>query len=201
MIATLVTSIAVVGIAQVLRPAPGGSATGDIMAAIGTVIAGVPVVLMVAVVIAVGLWFVIQNTGVGRGLRAAGSDPVKANRMGVNVDRMRFLASTGAGVLAAIAGLILYSRTGIGDANTGQALTLTSVTAIVIAGASIFGGSGSAIAVAAAGLLLQTITSSLSFLSLGLSWQYWLQGIFVILAALIPIIAAWRRRRAGPRLH
>ena len=200
-IATLVTSIAVVGIAQVLRPAPGGSATGDIMAAIGTVIAGVPVVLMVAVVIAVGLWFVIQNTGVGRGLRAAGSDPVKANRMGVNVDRMRFLASTGAGVLAAIAGLILYSRTGIGDANTGQALTLTSVTAIVIAGASIFGGSGSAIAVAAAGLLLQTITSSLSFLSLGLSWQYWLQGIFVILAALIPIIAAWRRRRAGPRLH
>ena len=200
-IATLVTSIAVVGVAQVLRPAPGGSATGDIMAAIGTVIAGVPVVLMVAVVIAVALWFVIQSTGVGRGLRAAGSDPVKANRMGVNVDRMRFLASTGAGVLAAIAGLILYTRTGIGDANTGQALTLTSVTAIVIAGASIFGGSGSAIAVAAAGLLLQTITSSLSFLSLGLSWQYWLQGIFVILAALIPIVASWRRRRAGPRLH
>jgi len=121
--------------------------------------------------------------------------------MGVNVDRMRFYAAVGAGVLAAIAGLILYTRTGIGDANTGQALTLTSVTAIVIAGASIFGGSGSAIAVAAAGLLLQTITSALSFLSLGLSWQYWLQGIFVILAALIPIVAAWRKGRAAPRLR
>jgi ribose transport system ATP-binding protein len=198
-IATLVTSIAVVGVAQVLRPAPGGSATGDIMAAIGTVIAGVPVVLMVAVVLAVGLWYVIERTTLGRGLRAAGSDPVKANRMGVNVDRMRFYAAVAAGVLAAIAGLILYTRTGIGDANTGQALTLTSVTAIVIAGASIFGGSGSAIAVAAAGLLLQTITSALSFLSLGLSWQYWLQGVFVILAALIPIIVSWRRRRAEAR--
>ncbi len=200
-IATLVTSIAVVGIAQVLRPAPGGSATGDIMAAVGLVIAGVPVVLMIAVVIAVLLWWTIERTTLGRGLRAAGSDPVKANRMGVSVDRMRFLASVGAGILAAIAGLVLYTRTGIGDANTGQALTLTSVTAIVIAGASIFGGSGSAIAVAAAGLLLQTITSALSFLSLGLSWQYWLQGIFVILAALIPIIAAWRRRRVTSRLH
>ncbi|UYN82664.1 MAG: ATP-binding cassette domain-containing protein [Microcella sp.] len=196
-IATLVTSIAVVGVAQVLRRAPGGSATGDIMAAIGTVIAGIPVVLMIAVILAVALWFVIERTNLGRGLRAAGSDPVKANRMGVNVDRMRFYAAVGAGVLASIAGLILYTRTGIGDANTGQALTLTSVTAIVIAGASIFGGSGSAIAVAAAGLLLQTITSALSFLSLGLSWQYWLQGIFVILAALIPIVATWRRKRAA----
>lgn len=198
-IATLVTSIAVVGVAQVLRPAPGGSSTGDIMAAIGLAIAGIPVVLMIAVILAVGLWYVIERTTLGRGLRAAGSDPVKANRMGVNVDRMRFLAAVAAGVLAAIAGLVLYTRTGIGDANTGQALTLTSVTAIVIAGASIFGGSGSAIAVAAAGLLLQTITSALSFLSLGLAWQYWLQGIFVILAALIPIIVAWRKRRFSTR--
>ncbi|RXZ51682.1 ATP-binding cassette domain-containing protein [Agromyces binzhouensis] len=198
-IATLVTSIAIVGAAQVLRPAPGGSATGDIMTAIGTTIGGVPLVLVIALAIAGTLWWVIQRTTLGRGLRAAGSDPVKANRMGVVVPRMRFLAAVAAGVLAAIAGLILYTRTGIGDPNTGQALTLTSVTAIVIAGASIFGGSGSAIAVAAAGLLLQSITNSLSYLGLSLSWQYWVQGVFVILAALIPIIArAHRARSAAP---
>ena len=69
------------------------------------------------------------------------------------------------------------------------------MTAIVIAGASIFGGSGSAIAVAVAGLLLQTITNSLTFLSLSLSWQYWLQGAFVLVAAVIPMIARMRRRR------
>lgn len=198
-IATLVTSIAVVGVAQVLRPSPGGSATGDIMLALGTTIGGVPLVLVVALVLAGALWFVIQRTGLGRGLRAAGSDPVKANRMGVSVPTMRFLAMTAAGVLAAIAGLVLYTKTGIGDANTGQALTLTSVTAIVIAGASIFGGSGSAIAVAAAGLLLQTITNSLTFLSLSLSWQYWLQGAFVLFAAIVPMVARYvRRRRAAP---
>lgn len=195
-IATLVTSIAIVGVAQVMRPAPGGSATGDIMTAIGTTIGGVPLVLVIALAIAGLLWWAIQRTALGRGLRASGSDPVKANRMGVIVPRMRFLAAVAAGLLAAIAGLILYTRTGIGDANTGQALTLTSVTAIVIAGASIFGGSGSAIAVAAAGLLLQTITNSLSYLGLSLSWQYWLQGVFVILAALIPIIARVRRARS-----
>lgn len=194
-IATLVTSIAIVGAAQVLRSSPGGSATGDIMTALGTTIGGIPMVLVVAVGLAVVIWIIVQRTGLGRGFRAAGSDPVKANRMGVSVPRMRLLAATAAGVLAAVAGLVLYTKTGIGDANTGQALTLTSVTAIVIAGASIFGGSGSAIAVAAAGLLLQTITNSLTYLGLSLSWQYWLQGAFVLIAAVIPMIALLRRRR------
>lgn len=199
-IATLVTSIAVVGLAQVLRPFPGGSSTPEIMTAIGTTIGGVPLVLIIALGIAVGLWWMITRTGLGRGLRAAGSDPMKANRMGVSVDSMRLFATVAAGVLAAIGGFMLYSKTGIGDANTGQALTLTSVTAIVIAGASIFGGSGSAIAVAVAGILLQTITSSLSFLSLSLSWQYWLQGIFVIFAAIVPMVARFRQARRARAL-
>jgi len=195
-IATLVTSIAVIGTAQVLRPYPGGSATKEIMTGIGTTIAGIPLVLVLAIGISIALSFIIKRTGLGRGLRAAGSDPIKANRMGVGVDSMRLFATVAAGVLAAIAGFVLYSKTGIGDANTGQALTLTSVTAIVIAGASIFGGSGSAIAVAVAGILLQTITNALSFLGLSLSWQYWLQGAFVIFAAIVPMVARFRRSRA-----
>lgn len=189
-IATLVTSIAVLGIAQVLRPFPGGSAKGDLLTTLGLAIAGIPVVLAVAVAVAVLLWFAIQRTAVGRGLRAAGSDPVKANRMGVRVPRTRVYAAITSGVLAAMAGLVVYSRSGIGDANAAQALTLTSVTAVVIAGASIFGGSGSALAVAAAGILLQTVTSSLSFLSVGLSWQYWIQGAFVLFAAIVPMVIA-----------
>lgn len=198
-IATLVSSIAILGVAQVLRKSPGGSASMDLMTQLGTTVAGVPMVLVVALVITGLLWWVIQRTGLGRGLRAAGSDPVKANRMGVDVRRMRFFAMTASGVLCALAGITVYSKTGIGDANSGQSLTLISVTAIVIAGASIFGGSGSAVAVAAAGLLLQTITSALTFLSFNLSWQYWLQGIFVLLAAVLPVAASRVRvRRAAP---
>lgn len=193
-IATLVTSIAVVGLAQVLRPMPGGSATSDIMSGVGTALAGIPVVLMVAIGLAVLTWVIVQRTGLGRGFRAAGSDPVKANRMGVNVPRMRLFAAAAAGLLAAIAGFVLYTRTGIGDANAAQTLTLTSVTAVVIAGASIFGGSGSALAVAAAGLLLQVITNSLAYLGLSLSWQYWLQGAFVLFAAVLPLIVRRRGR-------
>jgi ribose transport system ATP-binding protein len=195
-IATLVTSIAIVGVAQVLRPQPSDTATDEIMTALGTAVAGIPLILVLALAIAVVLWLVIGRTRLGRGLRAAGSDPVKANRMGVNIKAMRMFATVTAGGLSAIAGFALYTTTGIGDANTGQTLTLTSVTAIVIAGASIFGGSGSAIAVAVAGVLLETITSALTFLSLSLSWQYWVQGAFVLVAAVIPLVTRIVRQRA-----
>ena len=195
-IATLVTSIAVLGIAQVLRPFPGGSAGAELLTRSGWPWPASrwcsPSRSWSLV-----LWAIIQRTSIGRGLRAAGSDPVKANRMGVRVPRTRLYAAITAGVLASMAGLVVYSRSGIGDANAAQALTLTSVTAVVIAGASIFGGSGSALAVAAAGILLQTVTSSLSFLSVGLSWQYWIQGAFVLFAAIIPVaIALIRKDRA-----
>ncbi|MCS5720722.1 ATP-binding cassette domain-containing protein [Herbiconiux sp. CPCC 203407] len=197
-IATLVSSIAVLGGAQLLRPQPGGQASADLMTALGTAIAGIPLVLVVAVVIAVLLWLGLGNTSLGRGFRAAGSDAVKANRMGVDVDRMRLTATVASGVLAAIAGIVLYTKTGIGDAGAAQAFTLTSVTAIVIAGVSIFGGSGSALAVGAAALLLQTITSALPFLNVNLSWQYWLQGLFVLVAAVLPMAVRLRRRRRIP---
>lgn len=200
-IATLVSSIAVLGLAQVLRPSPGGAARADVLTTLGLAVAGVPMILALAVGIAVLMWFVIQRTRGGRALRAAGSDPVKANRMGVRVPRTRLLASVTAGALAALAGLAVYSRSGIGDANAAQALTLTSVTAVVIAGASIFGGSGSALAVAAAGLLLQTVTSALAFLSLGLSWQYWIQGAFVLFAAVVPLVMVLVRRGRSSRVR
>lgn len=196
-IATLVSSIAIVGIAQILRPEPTFAVSADVAELVGSMIFNIPVVLVIAIIVALVVQFVIARTRLGRGLRAAGSDAVKANRMGVNVPRARLAAMLGSGALSALAGIALYTSTTTADPNSGQEFTLVSVTAVVIAGVSIFGGSGSSVAVAMAGLLLAAVTNALTFLSLTIAWQYWFQGIFVLLAALIPIVArvVSRRRR------
>ncbi|UUW91476.1 ATP-binding cassette domain-containing protein [Pimelobacter simplex] len=196
-IATLVSSVAVLGLAQVLRPQPGGAAGLDVLNLLGATIATVPVLLVLGLLVTAGMAQVLQHTSLGRGLRAVGADAVKANRMGVPVLRTRVIAMAMSGALSAGAGIALFAQTGIGDANSGQALTLASVTVIVIAGVSIFGGSGSAVSVAAAALLLQVITNALAFLSWSIAWQYWIQGIFVIVAAVLPMLARRARMRSG----
>ncbi|WP_432837516.1 ATP-binding cassette domain-containing protein [Dactylosporangium sp. CA-092794] len=192
-VATLITSIGVLGVAQLLRPLPGGQAGDTLLAALGTTVGGVPVVFAVVVLVGVGGHVLVRRARAGRALRATGSDPVSAARMGVATVPARLLSYLVAGALAAGGGVALYAQTGVGDASVGQALTLASVTVVVLGGASIFGGSGSALATLVTALFLQTITSSLSFLSVSLAWQYWIQGVLVVAAAGIPLL---RRRRA-----
>ncbi|GAA1031677.1 hypothetical protein GCM10009557_27740 [Virgisporangium ochraceum] len=195
-VATLVTSIGALGVAQLLRPLPGGQAGDTLLATGGTTVAGVPMVFVVVVLVAVAGHALVRRAQMGRALRATGSDKVSAARMGVATRPAQLLAYVVAGALAAGGGIALYAQTGVGDASVGQALTLASVTAVVLAGASIFGGTGSALATLCTALFLQTITSSLSFLSFSLAWQYWIQGILVVAAALVPLIRSRRRRRA-----
>jgi ribose transport system ATP-binding protein len=193
-VATLVTSIGAVGIAQLLRPLPGGQATDGILSALGTTLGPVPVIFIVAVGLGVAVHAVLRRGALGRALRATGSDTVKAVRMGVAAEATRMIAYAAGGVGAALAGLALFAQTGVGDASVGQDLTLTSVTAVVLGGASIFGGTGSGLATIITALFLETITSALNFLSISLAWEYWIQGVLVVVAAGVPLI---RSRRAG----
>ncbi|WFE27843.1 ATP-binding cassette domain-containing protein [Solwaraspora sp. WMMD791] len=195
-VATLITGIGVLGVAQLLRPLPGGAASGALRTLLGTTIAGVPLTFLVAVAAGVAGHLLLRRSRLGRALRATGSDPVRAARMGVDTTRTKLTGYATAGALAALGGVVLYAQTGVGNAAVGQALTLASVAAVVLGGASIFGGSGSALATLAAALFLQTVTSAISFLSFSLAWQFWIQGVLVVAAASVPLLRSRRRRRA-----
>jgi ribose transport system ATP-binding protein len=72
----------------------------------------------------------------------------------------------------------------------GASYTLSSITAVVLGGASIYGGRGSYVGAFAGALLLQVIVTSTSFLAFGRAWQFWLPGILILVAA-----AAYARLR------
>jgi ribose transport system ATP-binding protein len=78
---------------------------------------------------------------------------------------------------------MLASQRGIGDATLGGSYTLASITAVVLGGASIFGGRGSFIGAFMGALLIQAIITSTAFVRLGQAWQFWLPGILVLVAA------------------
>ena len=79
----------------------------------------------------------------GLELRAVGSDETRAHRLGARVNRTIVGAYVLCSLFAAAGGIILAGSVGVGDADARRNYTLTSITAVVLGGASIFGGRGS----------------------------------------------------------
>ena len=100
----------------------------------------VPVVLMVLVLI-IG-WFILNKTYFGRYIYAIGGNDDVARLSGIRVDRIRRIVYTLGGFFAGISGIIFLSRLMSGQANTGAGFEMDVLTALVLGGVSINGGSG-----------------------------------------------------------
>jgi ribose transport system ATP-binding protein len=89
------------------------------------------------------------------------------------------------GAFAALASVMLAVQIGTGDATAGESYTLQSVAAVVLAGASIYGGRGSFIGTVLGAVLLTEMINAITFLELSNAWQYWFPGAIILIAAAI----------------
>ncbi|WP_326837007.1 ATP-binding cassette domain-containing protein [Amycolatopsis rhabdoformis] len=194
--ATLTLYIGLQGVSLLLRPFQGGFISTSITDAITATVGFVPIAFLVAVVVAVGLELALRFTAWGRGLRAAGSNEGSARRLGVKVNRVHVLAYVGAAVLTFFGALLLMAQIGVGDPTQGVSYTLSSITAVVLGGASLAGGRGSFIGTLLGATLIQEVLNATTFLNLSQSWQYFFQGILILIAAAIYT----RVRRRTPAL-
>jgi len=183
-IATLATYIAVQGFALVINPVPdglfGASASNTLRGTIGGV---VPWVFVVVVALAIVLELALRRTRAGMAVRAVGSDEPTARRIGVRTGLTLLGAYGLCAMFAALASVMLAVQIGTGDAGAGQAYTLQTVAAVVVGGASIFGGRGSFLGALLGAVLLTEVINALPFLQLGNAWQFWVPGAVVLIAA------------------
>jgi rhamnose transport system permease protein len=104
--------------------------------------AGVPAQVWIFIGVAVGIWLLVHRTTLGRSFRAIGYAPEGARYAGIPVARNTSIAYMIAGAVAGIAAVILVARLGEARANAGIGYELLAITAVVLGGVSIFGGSG-----------------------------------------------------------
>jgi rhamnose transport system permease protein len=102
----------------------------------------VPAQLPVFALIAVAVWLLVHRTTFGRSFRALGFSPEGGRYAGIPVERRLTLAYVLAGMVSAIAALVYVARVGQAKADAGTGYELLAITAVVLGGASIFGGSG-----------------------------------------------------------
>ena len=124
-------------------------------------VVGIPdLAIAVAVVIAAGAYY-LRTYRSGRELYAIGSNPDAARLAGIPTGRRIFMAFTVSGAIAGVAGVLWAAQYGTVDSTAGTCYELQVISAVVVGGVAIFGGSGSAVGAALGALLLNTSSSAL----------------------------------------
>jgi ribose transport system permease protein len=192
LIVTFATSAVWFGIALFFRPQPGGSVDpvfGDFYA--GSVW-GLPIALIL-VLVALGLWSMLQRYPLGRQLLAVGGNPVAVFHAGIDVRWVKFCGYCIAWCFVYLGSLAISAQTLSGDSRLGLPYTLTSVAAVVIGGISLAGGRGSVWGAAFGAIALGLVANVIYFAGIPSIYQEFFKGIVICIALSFTFIVGRRK--------
>lgn len=126
--------------------------------------------------------FVLKKTTFGRSLYAIGGNEEAARLSGVNVDRTKIWAYVLNSLFACAAGILMLSRLMSGTPNTGKGFEFEVITAVVLGGVSVSGGSGRVFSVIFGVLIIGVLNNGLTLIGLNTYWQLVFNGLVLVLA-------------------
>lgn len=150
----------------------------------------VPVLLVTALV-----WWMLKYTVFGRSIFAIGGDAEAARRVGIKVVRTQVLLYVMVGALAAFGGVIFVILGKNANPQTLVGTELDIIAAVVLGGASIFGGRGSVLGTVLGVVLVQLINNNLVLIGIPSTWQRAAVGLLLIIGVSVQAITAMRARR------
>lgn len=195
-ITTYATSFLFAGLALYILPNPGGAVPAGISSFYrDTTPLGLPLAFFIIILILVS-WWLIQQTRFGRFLFAVGGQPEAAYATAVPVALVQFSTYVISGLMAALAGIAVTLLAASGNAGIGDAMTLVSVSAVVIGGTALRGGIGGVTGPVIGAIILGLITNIISFANVETWWVTLVNAAIIVMALAAPgIIALFRRRR------
>ena len=191
--ATFATSIIFIGLALWVLPQAGGQVPASFYLTYAGNILGIPTVLWI-IVLAVAGGALVMRPRFAQSLRAVGGNAQSAFQTGIPVSRVRLTAYVMSGLFSALAGLALVGETASGDPLIGGAMTLSSVTAVVLGGTALTGCVGSITGSILGAFMLGIINNIIFFAHVPFEWQGLIQGA-IILAALSGGVVMARQTR------
>ncbi len=144
---------------------------------------GIPWLVYIAAIVVVLSFLFLKYSHTGRQIYAIGSNPEAAKLRGINVNKVVFLVFVLTGAGAGLAGIMYASRFGyVNPGITGLGFEFVVITAVIVGGTSIFGGSGSISGTVLGCILLGVINVALAVLGISTFWQQATYGFFIIIS-------------------
>ena len=145
----------------------------------------VPIAAIIFLVLAAIVSFILNKTYLGRYLFAVGGSNDAARLSGINVNRIKLIASMICGFLTGIAGIIMMSRSFSGSPYSGSNLSNDVISAAVLGGVSISGGTGKTSGVVTGVLIIGVLSQGLVMIGLNSNFQNMIKGAVMILAVIM----------------
>ncbi|OGP58187.1 MAG: hypothetical protein A2V67_05950 [Deltaproteobacteria bacterium RBG_13_61_14] len=145
-------------------------------------LAAIPVPVLVLLLTAALASIVLHYTRFGRFVYATGSNEKAAQLSGVNVRRIKLSVYLISGFCAGLGGLVFTSRLGAAQAISGQGFELQAIAAVVVGGASLFGGRGTVSKTLVGALIIGVLFNGLVMLNVSSPVQQMVIGGIIILA-------------------
>ncbi len=159
-------------------------------------LAGIPIPVWIAAVVAVLAHLVLARTRFGRNVFFIGSNEQAAVLSGIRVRRTKIAIFAISAGLAGLEAVIETARLSVGQPSAGNGYELVAIGAVVIGGASLFGGEGSILGTVLGTCLLALIQDGLILLGISAYWQQVFSGAIIVGAVALNI---WRQKRSRGR--
>ena len=162
------------------------SVTNDWYSAIGNNrVYGIPVLVILTAIACLIMHYILSQTRFGQHIYAMGASQPAARRAGINIKTMTMKIYFISALMSGVAGALYTGRFSAGAAQAGEPLLLDSIAAVVIGGASLFGGSGTIWGTIAGALVIAVIQYGLVFINVEPFWQFIAVGAVIIISVLV----------------
>ncbi|WP_242511279.1 ABC transporter permease [Pengzhenrongella frigida] len=161
-------------------------------------VAGIPVLFVMFVLVAIAIGVVINKTPVGLKIQLQGANPIAARYSGINSHVVLMSTYVVAGLLGGLGGVFFLARNPTASADYGASYVLLVIVIAVLGGTNPNGGFATVSGVVLATLTLQIVSSGFTAIRLSSSEYAIAQGVILIVVMVADQVTWRRRRRRAP---
>ncbi|MFV0328854.1 MAG: ABC transporter permease [Lachnospiraceae bacterium] len=147
----------------------------------------VPIPTIILIMVLVFYWILMNRRRFGRYVYAVGGNTDAARASGINTKKVKTQAYLFAGAAAGLAGVILMSRMNSGQPNGGEQYEFDAITAAIIGGTSMNGGTGKVYGVVVGALFVGVLLNIMTQMNVSAYWQKIVKGLIIALAVIIDV--------------
>ena len=148
---------------------------------------GVPSLVIFLVITVLAGHIILSKTVLGRRIYAVGGNEDAARLSGVSTAKVKLFVYVFCGILSGIAGILICSRITSGNGTVAEGYEMNAISAAVIGGVSMTGGSGNVLGMVVGAMILTIIQNSFDIMGVNSFYQNIIKGIIILLAVFLDL--------------